>query len=72
MKVLDVKELIKPRYEAHKMKQVELAKQEAIEAAIANVNATLKEQEDSKSLSLHSSRRIRLFLLTEIENPGRN
>ncbi|XP_071818767.1 adenylate kinase 9-like isoform X4 [Apostichopus japonicus] len=46
-RVLDVNELIKSRYQMHKDKQVELAKKEAIEAAIANVKARLKEKEET-------------------------
>ena len=49
--VLDVNMLIKPRMEAHKAKQVELHKQEALESAIATVQAKLREKEESKDKS---------------------
>ena len=51
--VLDVNVLIKPRMEAHKAKQVELHKQEALESAIATVQAKLREKEESKDKSIH-------------------
>ena len=50
--VLDVNVLIKPRMEAHKAKQVELHKQEAMESAIATVQAKLREKEESKNKSI--------------------
>ena len=47
-RVLDVNELIKPRMEAHKATQVELHKKEALESAIATVQAKIREKEESK------------------------
>ena len=46
--VLDVNDLIKSRMDTHKAKQIELAKQEALESAIATVRAKLREKEESK------------------------
>ncbi|XP_072178424.1 adenylate kinase 9-like isoform X1 [Diadema setosum] len=48
-RVLDVNELIKSRMETHKAKQIELARQEALESAIATVKAKLREKEETGS-----------------------
>nr|XP_006820033.1 PREDICTED: adenylate kinase 9-like [Saccoglossus kowalevskii] len=47
--VLDMDELIKPRLQEHKEKQVQLAKEEAVETAIINVRTKLKEKEEKKT-----------------------
>ncbi|XP_077977825.1 adenylate kinase 9-like isoform X2 [Glandiceps talaboti] len=48
-KVLNMDELIKSRMEAHKEKQVQLAREEALETAIINVQTKLKEREENTS-----------------------
>ncbi len=55
IQVLDVNVLIKPRMEEHKAKQVELHKQEALESAIATVQAKIREKEESKCRSTFAS-----------------